>query len=155
MSSTLRTDLLAGAQAARTELLAATEGLSDDEMVALSLDGWAVRDHLAHIAAWDELRYYEIMRVVRGQPTLYHDLRDDHEVQEINRAFTYFRRDLTSEEMLRELEFSRGRILELVETMPEERLVEAAEGRVRIRRVAGHDLDHARQIREWRKKEGI
>ena len=155
MSSTLRTDLLAGAQSARTELLAAIEGLSDDQMAAPSLDGWSVRDQLAHVAAWDELRYYEIARVVRGQPTLYHDLRDDHEVREINGAFTYFRRDLTSEEMLRELEFSRGRILELVETMPEERLAEAAEGRVRIRRTAGHDRDHAAQIRDWRKREGI
>ena len=155
MSSALRTDLLARVQAARADLLAAMEGLSDDDMLAPRLDGWSVRDHLAHIAAWDELRYYEIMRVVRGQPTIYHDLRDAYEVKDINRAFAYFRRNLAREEILRELEFSRGRVLELVETMPEESLAEAAEGRVRIRRTADHDLDHACQIRQWRQREGI
>ena len=155
MSSVLRADLLARAEAARVELLAVIEGLSDDQMAAPSLDDWSVRDQLAHIAAWDELRYYEIMRVVRGQPTIYHDLRDDYEVKDINRAFTYFRRNLTRDEMLRELGFCRGRVMELVETISEEKVAEAAQGRVRIGRIAEHDLDHAAQIRDWRKREGI
>jgi hypothetical protein len=155
MSSALRANLLARVQAARADLLTAVEGLSNDQMLTPSLDGWSARDHLAHIAAWDELRYYEVMRVVRGQPALYHDLRDDHEVQDVNRAFVYFRRNLNPEEILREMEFSRGRVLELLEKVPEDRLAEAAEGRMRIRRAADHDMDHARQIRAWRERERI
>ncbi len=52
------------------------------------------------------------------------------------------------------MEFSRGRVLELLEKVPEDRLAEAAEGRMRIRRAADHDMDHARHIREWREREG-
>ena len=40
----------------RTELLAAIDGLSDEALVEPSLDGWSVKDHLAHIAHWDEIR---------------------------------------------------------------------------------------------------
>ena len=154
----LRVELLSRVEAARGELMTAIQGLTDEQMTTPALDGWSVKDHLAHIAAWDELRYYEVMRVVRGQPTIYHDMRDmrdDYEVQDINRAATYFRRNLAPDEVLQEMDFTRARILELLETVPEEKLSQAADGRVRIRRAADHDLDHAAQIRAWPETEGI
>ena len=51
----------------REELLSAIEGLSDELMTERSLDGWSVKDHLAHIAAWDDVRAAEVERISAGQ----------------------------------------------------------------------------------------
>jgi hypothetical protein len=40
---------------ARDALLAAIHGLSDAQMTEPSLDGWSVKDHLAHLALWDDV----------------------------------------------------------------------------------------------------
>lgn len=40
----------------RDDLLAAIDGLSDELMVETSLDGWSVKDHLAHLALSDDIR---------------------------------------------------------------------------------------------------
>lgn len=39
----------------REELLSAIHGLSDGLMTEPSLDGWSVKDHLAHLALWDDI----------------------------------------------------------------------------------------------------
>ena len=36
----------------REALLAAIDGLSDAVLTDPSLDGWSVKDHLAHLALW-------------------------------------------------------------------------------------------------------
>src|SRR5262245_45842278 len=50
----------------REDLLAAIDGLSDDQMTEMSLDGWSVKDHLGHIALWDEIRAAEVARISAG-----------------------------------------------------------------------------------------
>jgi len=44
------------------ELLSAIDGLSDELLTEPSLDGWSVKDHLAHIAFWDDIRASEVAR---------------------------------------------------------------------------------------------
>ena len=34
-----------------------------------SLDGWSIKDHLAHIATWDEIRAAEVVRISAGHST--------------------------------------------------------------------------------------
>src|SRR5437667_1147706 len=50
----------------REELLAALHGLTDEQMSEPSLDGWSVKDHLAHLALWDDLRASEVARISAG-----------------------------------------------------------------------------------------
>ena len=50
----------------REDLLAAIHGLGDDMMTEPSLDGWSVKDHLAHIALWDDIRASEVTRISAG-----------------------------------------------------------------------------------------
>src|SRR5438094_3203314 len=50
----------------REELLAAIHGLSDEVLTEASLDGWSVKDHLAHLALWDDIRASEVMRISAG-----------------------------------------------------------------------------------------
>ncbi len=51
-----RVELLRRYRDSRAKLLAAIDGLTDEQMSDPSLDGWAVKDHLAHMALWDDLR---------------------------------------------------------------------------------------------------
>src|SRR2546430_9808104 len=50
----------------REELLSAIHGLSDESMIDPSLDGWSVKDHLAHLALWDDIRASEVTRISAG-----------------------------------------------------------------------------------------
>ena len=45
-----RDALIAHYHATRRDLLAAIEGLDDDALIDASIDGWSVKDHLAHLA---------------------------------------------------------------------------------------------------------
>jgi uncharacterized damage-inducible protein DinB len=50
----------------RRDLIAAIEGIADEHLVAPTLDGWSVKDHLAHLASWDEIRAAEVQRISAG-----------------------------------------------------------------------------------------
>lgn len=45
---------------------AAIDGLTDDHLTEPAIDGWSVRDHLAHPALWDDLRASEVTRISAG-----------------------------------------------------------------------------------------
>ena len=61
-----RDDLLRHYRSTREELLAALDGISDELMIERSLDGWSVKDHLAHMALWDDVRASEVLRISAG-----------------------------------------------------------------------------------------
>ena len=50
----------------RTEFLAAINGLTEAQLIERSHNGWSVKDHMAHIAFWDELRATEVERMSEG-----------------------------------------------------------------------------------------
>ena len=61
-----REGLLAHYRAMRAALLAAIDGLGDATLTEPSLDGWSVKNHLLHLAAWDEIRASEVERISAG-----------------------------------------------------------------------------------------
>ena len=62
----------------RAKLLAAIAGLSDAQLAEKTLDGWSVKDHLAHIALYDELRVAEVRRISAGWETAWQMPGKDH-----------------------------------------------------------------------------
>ena len=58
-----RDDLLRHYRAAQAKLNDAIRGLTDDQMSEPSIDGWAVKDHLAHLALWDDMRAADVERM--------------------------------------------------------------------------------------------
>jgi len=61
-----RAGLLDHYQQMRSALLEAIDGLTDELLVEQSLDGWSVKDHLGHLALWDEIRSTSAARISAG-----------------------------------------------------------------------------------------
>lgn len=152
---TLRNELLQELEEARQDLLSAMEVLSDAEIGRpLSGGDWSAKDVLAHLASWDELRAFEIARVARGDTPLYADMQEQN-FAVWNQTLMSARRALSVDQVRRELDYARKQVLAAVAAVPDERLPDVANGRVRIRRAAAHDREHAEQIRAWRKSQGL
>ena len=61
-----REKLLQHYRESRADLLAAVEGLTDEQLTDPSLDGWSVKDHFLHLASWDDIRASEVERISAG-----------------------------------------------------------------------------------------
>ena len=58
-----RGELLQHFQTMRNDFLATIDGLTDDQLCEPTIDGWSVKDHLLHIALWDDVRASEVERI--------------------------------------------------------------------------------------------
>ena len=151
----LRSNLLTELDEARRDLLSAIEGLNEAQLSGPLPGGeWSAKDVLAHVSSWDELRCFEIARADRDETPVYALLRED-DFAPWNAVLMSVRRDLPLSQVLRELSYARERVLEMIASVPDDRLAEAAPGRVRIRRAADHDREHTAHIRDWRTREGL
>ncbi|MCK9518639.1 MAG: DinB family protein [Dehalococcoidia bacterium] len=146
-----RTELLQHYAASRRELLGAIAGLSDAQLMERSLDGWSVKDHLAHLAAWDEIRAAEVRRISAGHDSAW---RMTEEQGDAYNALAYdLRRELPLEQARWELEASRAQLLDAVSSATERGLDEALYGEAGLRSV--HEEEHTGWIREWRARQGL
>jgi hypothetical protein len=146
-----RQDLLEHYAANWAKLDDAIAGLSDAQMVEKTIDGWSVKDNLAHLAIWDDLRADEIARISAGfVTTLPMSEQQDHVYNEI--AYE-LRKDLSLEQVRWEVQHSRQRLLQAIKAAPEEALEPSKYGEAGLR--SSHGNLHAGYIREWRQRVGI
>jgi uncharacterized damage-inducible protein DinB len=141
-----RDDLLRHYRLSRARLLAAVEGLGDAELSEPSLDGWAVKDHFAHIALWDDLRAAEVERISAGYESAWNitDERDDA----LNVSGYEARRSLSAAQARWELETSRRRLLDAIAGATPRGLDDSLYGAAGLR--SDHEDDHAGWIERWR-----
>ena len=138
----------------RRELLAAIDGLSDEIVSTPALDGWSAKDHLSHIAHMDEIRFFEIQRVAsRLQPAWPPD--NQGYGDSLNALGVEGRRHLPLREIVRGLELTRSLVLEAIQNAPEEALDQSRYGEYGLDGGAAHEREHAKAIREWRKRVGL
>lgn len=142
--------LLAHYRQMRAELGAAIEGLSDEQLIEPSLDGWSVADHLAHIALWDEVRAAEIRRISAGMDSAWRmtDAQDDA----YNVMGYELRRGFKVAQARWELAETEEALLGAIEDMTERGLDGSLYGEAAL--VSGHCSEHAGWIREWRAAKG-
>ena len=134
----------------REELLAAIEGLSDDEMIDPSLDGWSVKDHLAHLALWDDIRAAEVVRISAGHDSAWHMTADqDAKYNDVGYAV---RRDLSLRQVRWELEISRQRLLDAISSATPRGLDGSLYGEAGLH--SSHEAMHAGWIKRWRGEKG-
>src|SRR5438309_10391498 len=96
----------------RAELLAAIDGLSDELMTEPSLDGWSVKDHLAHLALWDDIRAGEVARISAGHDSAWR-LSGEQDAA-YNELGHVLRRALSLDQVRWELATSRQRLVDAI-----------------------------------------
>ncbi len=130
----------------RGSLLAAINGLTDDQLVDPSLDGWSIKDALAHIALWDDIRASEVVRISAGHDSAW---RMTGEQDETYNAMSYeLRRNLSLAQVQWELTTSRQRLLDAIASANDRALDPALYGEAGLR--SSHEAIHAAWINRWR-----
>ena len=146
--------ILASVDESRRGLLAAIEGLTDDQMTKPVVGDWSVKDLLAHVASYEELGLPDIQRVARGHaPAL--AAFDLKRVDEYNATIMSLRRHFSLEQARQELGICRRSLMEAVSRLPDSALAEGQFARGLLQICAYHDKEHTDDIQNWRKREGI
>jgi hypothetical protein len=146
-----RRELVEHYRSVRAELESAIDGLSEAQMLAPTIDGWCIKDHLAHLALWDDMRFLEIARVSAGFDPAWKMPEDKDEV--INEIAYGARSGWSLRQAMLEFQTSRQNLLDAIAGASARGLDEGLYGNAPLR--SGHDQQHAEYIRNWRSQKGI
>jgi uncharacterized damage-inducible protein DinB len=135
----------------RQDLLAAIDGLSDQLLIETSLDGWSVKDHLLHLALWDDIRASEVSRISDGHDSAWRMTPAQDEAY--NAIAHAVRRDLSLAQARWELASSRQRLLDAIAGATPRGLDPSLYGEAALN--SGHEAEHAGWIRRWRREKGL
>ena len=141
-------------EASRAELMKAIDGLGEAQMEERSIDRWSVKNHLAHIVQWDELRYLEINRISHGYQSLLRGMTDE-QVEAFNAMSTALRNSMPWAQLRWELDTSRARVLDAIRNITADGLDESRYGEAGLSGGARHEQEHAEIIRRWRVAKGL
>lgn len=139
-------ELLKHYRDSRTRLLAAIDGLSDEKMSDPSIDGWAVKDHLAHLAHWDEMRAADVERISAGFESAW-KLTDEQD-DALNATGYEMRRSMSAAQARWELERSRSRLMDAINSATPRALDPSHYGAPGLE--SGHEDQHAEWLERWR-----
>ncbi len=137
----------------RGELLAAIDGLKPEILEEPVLDGWSIKDHLAHVGHMDEMRLIEIQRVSNGLPPAWPPAGEE-QIDALNALGVEARRHLSADQVLKDIEFVRSQILAAIQTAPEDALDPSRYGEYGLGG-AEHERSHAKAIQDWRKAQRL
>jgi hypothetical protein len=174
-----RQELLEHYRQMRKELLAAIEGLSDEllsepsreiptgrhdfgHVVTVRVEeGWSVKDHLAHLALWDDLRASEVIRISAGHDSAWRmaevwpgaDIRINGErvedqVEVYNALAHHLRRGMSVDQAKWELATSGQRVLDAISSASERGLDGSLYYDASLR--STHEAQHTEWIKRWR-----
>ncbi len=135
----------------REELLSAIRGLSDELMTEPSLNGWSVKDHLAHLALWDDIRACEVARISAGHHSAWR-MTDDQDAA-YNALGYSLRLALSLDQVRWELATSRRQLLDAISAATPRGLDASLYGEAALR--STHEAEHTGWIRRWRVERGI
>ncbi|MBI2886484.1 MAG: DinB family protein [Chloroflexi bacterium] len=135
----------------REDLLSAIDGLSDELMTEPSLDGWSVKDHLAHLAHWDDLRASEVVRISAGHDSAWRMTGDQDAVYNALAHDLWLA--LSLDQVRWELATSRQRLLDSISSATARGLDGSLYGEAGLRSL--HDAAHTGWIKRWRGERGV
>jgi hypothetical protein len=156
-----KADLLNAIEGAWTRLNDALGRLTEEQMTGIrDQEGWAVKDHLVHIAAWER----SVVVFLQGRPR-HEGLGVDERVYRtgddtINAAIQEQGKDISSQEALAELRAVHSQMLSLLEPMTDDDMYRAnsdfqpdASGERDERPIAGmiysNTANHFAEHQEW------
>jgi uncharacterized damage-inducible protein DinB len=135
----------------REQMLAAIAGLTDEQLTERSLDGWSVKDHLAHIALWDDVRASEVVRISAGHASAWR-MTDEQDV-DFNATGYALRTDLTVDQVKWEFATSRQKLLDAIAAATPRGLDASLYGASSL--VSSHEQEHTGWIQRWRAEKGV
>lgn len=134
-------------------LIASYDGLSDAELLEPGVSGaWSVQDVIAHVTAWEvEALTYLPVILAGGRPPKYSVKHGG--IDAFNAKMTEKTRRLSLSDVLRQRDDTHRRLIDLVQSVPEEQISRETRFRRRLRMdTYGHYPEHAEAIREWRER---
>lgn len=140
----------------RAKLLAALEGLSEEEMASPGAVGrWSVRDVLAHILAWEDEAVTRLDLLAAERPQDIAPITNGEELEAWNARAHERYAGLPLAEVMRRLAEVQGRILVSLDSLSEERLGTDA-GPVPVHNwlpdcTYAHEQEHCADILAWRR----
>jgi len=142
-------DIIQATEQEYATLRAAVYGLSEAQMREVWLGTWGVREIVAHIAGWHREMTPALERVARGEPPYAQGTYDDFD--RWNARFVETRKDVPTDDLLREVDLSHREFLREVARLSDETLAAGQAARGLVDGVgANHYREHAAQIVEWR-----
>ncbi len=126
-------------------------GLSNEQMIEPGVTGdWSVRDILAHVCWWEQEALKHLPQIQQGdQPPRYSVLYGG--IDAFNAHMTEQKRRLKLSEVRYQLEKTHGRLIEYLQTVPEEQFASGTRFRRRLRLdTYSHYPIHTRDISAWR-----
>ncbi len=149
-------------RAARKELQETLAGISEEEWTRPNaVQKWSLKDLLGHIAAWDE----EVLRVIQAfamqaEPHYSYSISDRNDFAVWNAEQVEERKNRTLEQIRSEFDGSRRDLIQIVEGVTDQVLMrpkmtpwnELRTGLELLDEAAAHDIEHAKDVRSWRKK---
>ena len=145
-----RDDLIRHYTDSRRKLLAAIDGLTDEQMSEASIDGWSVKDHLAHLALWDDIRAAEVERISAGFDSAWKMTEEQDDAH--NTTGYELRRSMSAAQARWEVESSRRKLMDAIAAAPPDALDTSRYGAAGLR--SDHEGDHAGWLQRWRNEKG-
>jgi hypothetical protein len=127
--------------------------LSDSELTEPGVTGeWSVKDIIAHVTWWEEEALKHLPHILKGGiPPRYSVTYGG--IDAFNAQMTELKQGLSLSEVLRQSDETHRRLVDYLESTPEEQYTKETRFRRRLRLdTYSHYPIHARAIREWRER---
>lgn len=128
-------------------------GLTDEQLLKPGVtEGWSVKDILAHVTSWEDETLKHLPTILQGtRPPRYSALYGG--IDAYNMLMTEKMRGLSLSGVMEQLDETHLRLIEYVQSAPEDQLASDTRFRRRLRLdTYSHYPIHAQAIREWRER---
>ncbi|HET7089890.1 MAG TPA: DinB family protein [Anaerolineae bacterium] len=128
-------------------------GLSDSQLTEPGVMGnWSVKDILAHVTTWEEEALKYLPLIIKGGRPLRYSTKYGG-IDAFNAQMTEQKRGLSLSDVLRQLDETHRRLIDYIQSAPEEQFTRETRFRRRLRLdTYSHYPEHAKVIREWRER---
>jgi hypothetical protein len=128
-------------------------GLSDSQLTEPGVTGhWSVKDILAHVTTWEEEALQYLPLIIKGGRPPRYSIKYGG-INGFNAQMTAQKRGLSLSDVLRQLDETHRRLIDYVQSVPEEQFTRETRFRRRLRLdTYSHYPKHAEAIRKWREQ---
>ena len=117
-----------------------------------AMGNWSVKDILAHVTTWEQEALKVLPLIIKGdRPPRYSTLYGG--IDAFNALMMEQKRSFSLSEVLKQLDETHNRLINYVQSVPEEQFTQETRFRRRLRLdTYSHYPEHTRAIREWRER---